>query len=60
MESSYIAYSPPTGKQKAIYATQVRSIRNGKSVRQERILYLGRVIDKEKGIYKKGADIKHW
>ena len=50
--AQHIIYSPPTGKKGAVYATVVKSIRNGNKVGQERILYLGTVIDKEKGIYK--------
>ena len=50
--AQHIIYSPPTGKKGSVYATVVKSIRNGSKVRQERILYLGTVVDKEKGIYK--------
>lgn len=46
---AFIAYSKP--KNGAIYATVVESIRHGKKIEQKRLENLGRVIDREKGIY---------
>lgn len=46
---AFIAYSKP--KNGAIYATVVESIRHGKKIEQKRLENLGRVIDREKGIF---------
>ena len=47
---AYIRYvNNPNG---AVYASLVDGIRNGNTVRQKYIANLGRVIDREKGIYK--------
>ena len=48
---AYIAYSIPKANG-AIYATVVESYRKGSKVEQNRIENLGRVIDKDKGIFK--------
>ena len=41
-----------TGSNGVQYATVCNTVRKGETVTKERIRYLGRVIDKEKGIYK--------
>ena len=48
---AYIAYSAPKANG-AIYATVVESCRKGKKVEQSRIENLGRVVNREKGIFK--------
>jgi hypothetical protein len=47
---AYIAYSTPKSNG-AIYATVVESFRSGSKVEQKRLENLGRVIDREKGIF---------
>ena len=34
------------------YATVMTSVREGKSVKKKSVVYLGRVLDEERGIYK--------
>ncbi len=46
----YIRYMPPKSNG-TIYAAIVESIRKGKTVKQNHIASLGRVVDKEKGIF---------
>ncbi len=48
---AYIAYSTPK-KNGAVYASLVESHRHKSDVKQERIANLGRVIDKEQGIFR--------
>ena len=50
--SAHIVYSSRGG---ARYATLMRSVRTGKTTRKEKVLYLGRVLDAERGIYKNKA-----
>lgn len=45
----YINYKTKNG---SLYAMAVKSVRNGKTVSKEKQLYLGRVLDKENGIFK--------
>lgn len=47
----YIAYSSPAHTSGS-YATLVESYREGTKVKQRRVAYLGRVIDRERGIFK--------
>lgn len=47
--SAHIVYSNRSGVR---YATVMRSVRTGKTTRKEKVLYLGRVLDAERGIYK--------
>jgi hypothetical protein len=47
---AFIAYSSPKGNG-AVYATIVESIRDGSKVEQKRLENLGRVVDKESGIF---------
>jgi hypothetical protein len=47
---AYIRYSPPTAKG-TVYATLVDSVRHGVKVEQKYLANLGRVIDREKGIF---------
>ena len=49
MSSAHIVYSSRGGVR---YATLMRSVRTGKTTRKEKLLYLGRVLDAERGIYK--------
>ena len=50
--SAHIVYSSRGGVR---YATVMRSVRTGKTTRKEKVLYLGRVLDAERGIYKNKA-----
>ena len=50
--SAHIVYSSRGGVR---YATVMRSVRTGKTTRKEKVLYLGRVLDAERGIYKSKA-----
>ena len=47
---AYIRYSPPTPKG-TVYATLVDSVRHGAKVEQKYLANLGRVIDRQKGIF---------
>jgi hypothetical protein len=47
---SFIRYMPPKANG-TVYASVVESIRNGKTVKQNHIANLGRVVDKDKGLF---------
>ena len=48
--ASHIVYS---GKGDTRYASVMRSIRTGRDTHKQQVHYLGRVLDAERGIYKK-------